>query len=130
MKLFARHDLKDVGKDEPVFLIRASDAEGPNLLRKYAFLLRARHPELGPLAGEIEDFAGTMFEWQHAEGNVAPLPSPEEAEPESPGPGSEPEPPPADPGPSPAPPSGTTPAVPGKGRAERPNPGLREDGKP
>lgn len=74
MKLFHRHDLEKIGRDEPVFVIRASDAEGPNVLRKYAFLLRARHHGAEKLAEEIEEFAGTMFEWQHAEGNAAPPP--------------------------------------------------------
>ena len=73
MKLFSRQNLEDVAEDEPVFLIRASDAEGPNLLRKYAFLLRARHRADG-LAAEIEAFADELFEWQHAEGNSAPPP--------------------------------------------------------
>lgn len=80
MKLFDRHNLADVGDDEPVFLIRASDAEGPNLLRKYAFLLRARHPRAHELADEVEAFAETMFEWQHAEGNAAPPPSDDEVQ--------------------------------------------------
>lgn len=75
MKLFARHSLDDVAEDEPVFLIRASDAEGPNLLRKYAFLLRARHPRAHLLADEVEAFADELFEWQHSEGNSAPPPS-------------------------------------------------------
>lgn len=95
MKLFGRHDLKRVGDDEPVFLIRASDAEGPNLLRKYAFLLRARHHGTEELASEIEAFAETMFEWQHAEGNAAPPPppAPDDVEPSGdPGPARKPDP--------------------------------------
>lgn len=79
MKLFSRHNLEDVAEGEPVFLIRASDAEGPNLLRKYAFLLRARHPRAHLLAAEVEAFADECFEWQHAEGNSAP-PPPDEVE--------------------------------------------------
>lgn len=75
MKLFHRHHVAEIAEDEPVFLIRASDAEGPNLLRKYAFLLRARHPGTDGLASEIEAFADELFEWQHAEGNSAPPPS-------------------------------------------------------
>ena len=82
MKLFSRHNLDDVAEDEPVFLIRASDAEGPNLLRKYAFLLRARHRADG-LAAEVEAFADELFEWQHSEGNSAPPPSDPVEEPEA-----------------------------------------------
>jgi hypothetical protein len=74
VKLFSRHNLEDVAEGEPVFLIRASDAEGPNLLRKYAFLLRARHPRAHLLADEVEAFADELFEWQHADGNAAPPP--------------------------------------------------------
>lgn len=80
MKLFSRHNLEDVAEGEPVFLIRASDQEGPNLLRKYAFLLRARHPRAHLLADEVEAFADELFEWQHAEGNAAPPPSDPEDE--------------------------------------------------
>ncbi len=74
MKLFPRHDLDELDADEPVFLIRGRDLEGPGLLRKYAFLLRARHPRALQLADEIEAFAEEVFAWQHAEGNGAPPP--------------------------------------------------------
>lgn len=77
MKLFSRHDLEDLGDDEPVFLIRARDAEAPGILRKLAFFVRARHGAHG-LADEIEAFADEVFEWQHADGNSAPPPEPEE----------------------------------------------------
>lgn len=75
MNLFDRQTLDDLGPDEPVFLIRGRDEEGPNLLRKYAFLLRARHPGALRLADEVEGFADELFAWQHREGNGAPPPS-------------------------------------------------------
>jgi hypothetical protein len=80
VKLFARHDLGHLADDEPVFLVRGRDAEGPNILRKLAFLVRARHgAEM--LAGEIEAFADEMFAWQHSEGRSAPPPERDEAAP-------------------------------------------------
>ena len=117
MRMFDRRDETEIGEDEPVFLIRASDAEGPNLLRKYAFLLRARHPGSERRAEEIEAFAETMFEWQHAEGNAAPPPAPEDPpppRPSSPGSGSPGDSPssPVDPGPSRPEPERATPAIP------------------
>lgn len=73
MPLFPGHDLDDLADDEPAFVIRASDAEGPAILRKAAFFYRARHGA-GDYADQIEAFADEMFEWQHAEGNSAPPP--------------------------------------------------------
>lgn len=77
MKLFARHNLDELGEDEPVFLIRGRDADGPGMLRKFAFVVRSRHGAHG-LADEILEFADELFAWQHAEGNGAPPPEPEE----------------------------------------------------
>lgn len=66
--------LDDIGEDEPVWLVRAADAEGPSILRKAAFLYRARHGAT-VLAEAMESFADEMFAWQHAEGNAAPVPT-------------------------------------------------------
>jgi len=73
VKLFPGHNLDDLLEDEPAFLIRASDAEGPAVLRKAAFLYRARHGA-DSYASELEAFAEEMLEWQHADGNAAPPP--------------------------------------------------------
>lgn len=73
MKLFPGQTLDDVADDEPVYLLRAGDAETPSIMRKAAFLYRARHGA-NTLAGELEAFADEAFEWQHAEGNAAPPP--------------------------------------------------------
>lgn len=73
MNLFPGQDLDEIGDDEPVYLLRAGDAETPSILRKAAFIYRARHGAV-TLAGELEAFADAAFEWQHAEGNAAPPP--------------------------------------------------------
>jgi hypothetical protein len=80
MKLFHDQSIEHVGGDEPVFLLRAADAETPSIARKAAFLYRARHGA-SDLADELDRFADEAFEWQHAEGNSAPPPPPPEPEP-------------------------------------------------
>lgn len=83
MRLFPGHNLDDLADDEPAFVIRAADAEAPAILRKAAFLYRARHGA-GSYADEIEAFAEEMFAWQHADGNAAPPPEADVAPPPDP----------------------------------------------
>jgi hypothetical protein len=73
MKSALDHDLADLADDEPVFLLRASDAETPAIARKAAFLYRARHGA-EEMAARLEAFADEAFAWQHTEGNAAPPP--------------------------------------------------------
>lgn len=73
MKLFPGQSLEDVADDEPVFVVRAADAEAPAIIRKAAFLYRARHGAT-KLADNLEAFADEVFAWQHADGNAAPPP--------------------------------------------------------
>lgn len=80
MKLFPGQSLDELGEDEPVYLLRAGDAETPGLLRKAAFFYRARHGA-GALADELEAFAEKAFEWQHRKGNAAPPPPADEPAP-------------------------------------------------
>lgn len=80
MKLFHDQALDDVGDDEPVFLLKASDAETPAIAHKAAFLYRARHGE-SDFADALDAFGDEAFEWQHTEGNAAPPPAPKPAAP-------------------------------------------------
>lgn len=75
MKLFTGTglSLEPVGDDEPVFMVRAADAETPAILRKAALLYRARHGA-ETLGRQLEAFANEAFDWQHQEGNAAPPP--------------------------------------------------------
>lgn len=79
MKLFDQ-TLTGIGDDEPVFLLKASDAETPSIAHKAAFIYRARHGE-SDLADALDAFGDQAFEWQHTEGNAAPPPVPKPAAP-------------------------------------------------
>lgn len=73
MKLFPGQSLEDIADDEPVLVIRAADVEAPAIIRKAAFLYRARHGAT-KYADSLEAFADEVFAWQHADGNAAPPP--------------------------------------------------------
>ena len=60
-----------IPEDEPVFLIRAQDAVGPEAVKAYAEILERRFPG-SQVASLADEWADEMAEWQEEHGSKEP----------------------------------------------------------